>query len=71
MRKTILIIPAILILILLILSGCSAEESVETSNGEQAAVDSCVSCHTDKELLIELAQLTPVEVKSEETSGEG
>jgi len=34
-------------------------------------VDSCVACHTDKQLLKEVAASEVEEVKSAETSGEG
>ena len=32
--------------------------------------DSCISCHTNKDILIELA-VAPEKIKSEQTSGEG
>ena len=52
-------------------SGCTEKEPpvTEPLPEEETVVSSCVTCHTDKEKLIEVA--APEEVKSEATSGEG
>ena len=59
----------ILVLALLAVVGCAEKEPAVTPE-EEEIVSSCVACHSDKDLLKEVA--TPEEEeKSEATSGEG
>ncbi|MFC1926138.1 hypothetical protein ACFLWV_00095 [Chloroflexota bacterium] len=65
-----LVLTAIVALVLVTLGAvaCAGEETGPTPGGETAST--CVSCHTDKALLKEVAD-PEEEEKSEATSGEG
>ena len=64
-KRVALSVVGLLALVSLLAIGCAPEV-----NPEEEVVSSCVSCHSDKDLLKQTA--APVEeVKSEETSGEG
>ena len=69
MKKLVSIVVPILVLVGLV-AGCAEKEpAVAPEEGAEVA-SSCVSCHSDKDLLEELA--TPEEEEeSETTSGEG
>jgi len=67
MKRLLLTIVGLLIIIPIVATGCTA--SLTPEDGE-AAVRSCVACHTDKDLLKEVAT-EPEKLESEETSGEG
>ena len=71
MKRLSLIIVVTLICLTLAAIGCTNKELVGPTEEEgQELVSSCVTCHTDKDTLKELA--TEVEeVQSEETTGEG
>ena len=71
MKRLALAVIAILMLVVLAAVGCAEKEPVSPLPGEgQEVVSSCVTCHTDKDTLKEVA--TPEEeVHSEATSGEG
>ena len=56
----------VLVLVLLIVAGCTPDSS--PAPGEE--VSTCVICHADKDLLKQTASVVEEE-KSEETSGEG
>ena len=66
MKKLVFIVAGVLFLVLLVVAGCTSTS--EPAPGEE--VSTCVKCHSDKELLKEVASLVEEE-KSEETSGEG
>ncbi len=66
MRKLVFIIAGVLLLVLLIVAGCVAVS--EPAPGEE--VSTCVTCHSDKDLLKQTASVVEEE-KSEETAGEG
>lgn len=71
MKRLGLIIVGVLSLVPLVTIGCIDKEQVDlTPDQGIAAVSSCVSCHTDKDKLQEVAS-EPEEQKSEATSGEG
>ena len=66
MKKLVFIVVGALFLALLTAAGCAPPSG--PAPGEE--VSTCVTCHSDKDLLKEVA--TPEEEeKSEETSGEG
>jgi len=66
MKRLAFTVIGVLILVLLVAVGCALPS--EPAPGEE--VSTCVGCHTDKELLKQVA--SPLEEeKSEETSGEG
>lgn len=68
MKRLAFLIAVGLFLIALAAVGCS-KDVVSPTPGEEVA-SSCVTCHTDKELLEQLAVAEEEEV-SEETTGEG
>jgi hypothetical protein len=70
MKRLVLVVFIILVLGALGITGCAEEELPVTPVEGQEIVSSCVSCHSDKELLKQTATVVEEE-KSEETSGEG
>jgi len=72
MKRLVSTAVILIILVLLVVAGCDGKESVSPLPEEgQEVVSSCVTCHTDKDLLKEVAATEPTEEKSEATSGEG
>ena len=70
MKRLVLAVVVILVLVTLAVAGCAEKELAVVSEEGQEVVSSCVGCHSDKELLKEVA--TPEEeVHSEATTGEG
>ena len=71
MKKLSLLAFTALVCLAMASIGCSNKELAGPSEEEgQEVVNSCVTCHTDKDILKEIA--TPEEeVTSEETTGEG
>jgi nitrate/TMAO reductase-like tetraheme cytochrome c subunit len=69
MKRLVLIVVLILVMIGLA-AGCAEKEPAVTPEEGVEVVSSCVSCHSDKDLLKEVAS-PELEEKSEETSGEG
>ena len=67
MKRLVLAVVAILMLVALAIVGCAEKETQPAPE----VVSSCVSCHTDKDTLKEVAAPEPAEEKSEATSGEG
>ena len=61
-----------ILLVALAATGCSNKGLIGSSQetGEEA-VNSCVTCHTDKDILKEVAAPEPEQAASAETSGEG
>ena len=60
-----------LIIIPILAIGCTPGEPSDLTPAEdEVAVRSCVACHTDKDILKEVATVGEV-AKSEATSGEG
>jgi len=71
MKRIALVIIGVLITIPLAIAGCAdIEPAVGIILEDGTVVSSCVSCHTDKDLLKEVAS-EPEEKVSEATSGEG
>jgi cytochrome c553 len=71
MKRLVTAVIVILVLIAIAATGCTNKGLVSPSpEGEQEVVSTCVTCHTDKDTLKELATTEEV-VKSEETTGEG
>jgi hypothetical protein len=65
MKRLALLVGGLLLVMLLVAAGCAHK-----ALPEEEVVSSCVSCHSDKDLLKQTA--TPVkEETSEATSGEG
>jgi len=71
MKKLASAVITILVLVTLITSSCVEKETGLTPEDGTAVVSSCVSCHSDKDTLKEVAAPEPEEEKSEATSGEG
>jgi cytochrome c553 len=70
MKRLVLAFTLILVLVALAAAGCAEKEAAVSPPEGEEVVSSCVSCHTDKDLLKEVA--TPEEKEeSEATSGEG
>ena len=67
MKRLVLAVMVILVLVVLAAAGCAEKEQGPAPE----VVSSCVTCHTDKDILKEVAATEPEEEKSEATSGEG
>ncbi len=71
MKKLVIAVPVIIVLIALVTIGCTNKGLIGPTPGAgDEAVSNCVTCHTDKVLLQELA-VTEEEATSAETTGEG
>ncbi len=71
MKKLVMALAVILVLLALAAVGCTNKGLVGPSpEAEQGVVSTCVTCHTDKDILREVAS-TEVTAKSEATTGEG
>ena len=70
MKRLALAIIVMLVLATLAATGCAEEELAVTPEKGKEVVGSCVSCHSDKDLLKAIAS-PEKEEKSEVTSGEG
>ena len=68
--KTGLLTIAVILITAVLAAGCAGEALPTTEEGELVA-SSCVTCHTDKDILKEVATAEPEEATSEATSGEG
>ena len=71
MKRLTFAIVGLLSVIALVAVGCGAGGILVTVHDEVPAVSSCVSCHSDKELLQETAAPVEEEEEPEESSGEG
>ena len=70
MKRLVLAVIALLVIVTLAAVGCAEKEPQVTPEEGKEIVSSCVTCHTDKDILQEVA--TPEEeVHSEATTGEG
>ena len=70
MKRLVLAVALMLVLVVLAAAGCAEEEPAVTPGEGEEVVSSCITCHSDKDLLKEVA--TPEEKEeSEATSGEG
>ncbi len=69
MKKLVIANAIIFVLIALVTIGCSNKGLIGPETGDEV-VSGCVTCHTDKALLKELA-VDVEEATSEETTGEG
>lgn len=67
MKKLLLVGIGILFLLLVVVAGCTSMD--KPAPGEE--VSTCVTCHSDKDLLKVVANPEPEEQKSEAISGEG
>lgn len=71
MKRLVMSVTAILVLVSLVAIGCTNKDLVGPSpETGQEVVSTCVTCHTDKDTLKEVAT-TKEEAKSEATTGEG
>lgn len=71
MKKLVMALAVILVLLALAAVGCTNKGLVGPSpEAEQDVASTCVTCHTDKDILREVAS-TEVAAKSEATTGEG
>ena len=66
MKKLVFIVAGVLFLVLIIVAGCTPVSESEPDE----AVSTCVTCHSNKDLLKQTASAVEEE-KSEVTSGEG
>ncbi|MFC2000956.1 hypothetical protein ACFLUZ_00430 [Chloroflexota bacterium] len=72
MEKLVTAFAVILIMVGFTAISCTNRNMIGPSpDTDQEIVSSCVSCHTDKALLKEVASSEPVKEVSEATSGEG
>ena len=71
MKKLVLVVLTAIVLVTLVVSGCANEETAVTPGKGEEVVSSCITCHTDKDTLKEVASPEPAEEESEATSGEG
>jgi hypothetical protein len=70
MKSFISVVILALILVSAFMAGCAGEEPAGMVLEDGTVVSSCEGCHTDKDLLKEVAE-EPEEEVSSETSGEG
>jgi len=71
MKRLLFAVTGVLIIVPLVVVGCIERESVGPALDDgEVMTGSCVTCHTDKDLLEQTATQLEEE-KSEETSGEG
>ncbi len=71
MKRLVTAVIIILVLVALAAIGCTNKDLVGPSpEAEPEVVSTCVTCHTDKDTLKELATTEEV-AKSEATTGEG
>jgi hypothetical protein len=71
MKKLVMAVAAIVGLLALVAVGCTNKNLVGLSpDAGQEVISSCVTCHTDKDILQETATEEEA-IKSEETTGEG
>lgn len=71
MKKLVVAIAIITVLVSLVAVGCTNKNLVGLSpEAEEAAVNTCVSCHTNKDILKKFAS-PEEEIKSAATTGEG
>jgi hypothetical protein len=70
MKRLVFAVVLVLVLVSLGAAGCGEEEPAGMALESGEVVSSCVGCHTDKDLLKEVAS-EPEKVASEETTGEG
>ena len=70
MKRLVLAVALMLVLVTLAAISCAEKEPAVTPEEGEKIVSSCVSCHSDKDLLKEVAS-PEEEVHSEATSGEG
>ena len=72
MKRLVLTVSIILLLTASAAIGCTNKELAEPApDAGKEVVSSCVTCHTDKEILKEVAVSEVEDGKSEATSGEG
>jgi len=69
MKRLVLVVILILVLVALAAVGCAEKKPLTPGEGKEV-VSTCVTCHTDKDTLKEVAS-PEEEVKSEATTGEG
>ncbi len=67
MKRLALAVMVILVLVVLAVAGCAEKEQGPAPE----VVSTCVTCHTDKDTLKQVASPELEEAKSEATSGEG
>ena len=70
MKSLISAVILVVVLLSLIITGCADTEPAGMVLEDGTVVSSCVGCHTDKDLLKEVA-VEPEQESSEATSGEG
>ena len=70
MKRLVFAVAVPLILVALAAAGCAEKEPAVTPEEGDEVASSCVGCHSNKDLLKEVAS-SEKEEKSEATSGEG
>ncbi len=70
MKSLVSVVVLVLVLVSLAVAGCAETEPAGMVLEDGTVVSSCVGCHTDKDLLKEVAS-EPEEKASEATTGEG
>jgi nitrate/TMAO reductase-like tetraheme cytochrome c subunit len=66
MKRSVLLVSGLLLVVLILAAGCNREVTLE-----KETASSCVTCHTNKDTLKEVASPEPEAVTSEATTGEG
>jgi hypothetical protein len=71
MKKLVITAAIVVVVLASVIVSCTNTDMVGPSPGdEQLVTSSCITCHTDKDTLKELA-VTEEEATSAETTGEG
>ncbi len=72
MKRLALVLPALVLFVALAVLGCTNKGLVgPTPRADDTVVSSCVTCHSDKATLQEVASPEPEATTSAETTGEG
>ncbi|MGD9142472.1 MAG: hypothetical protein PVG61_01350 [Dehalococcoidia bacterium] len=72
MKRLVTAVAIMFVAVLFTVVGCTNTDMIGPSPGEDQGIsNSCLTCHTDKTVLKEVASPETAEQVSEETSGEG
>ena len=72
MKRLVFTLVGLLIIVSLAVISCDVDDRVSiTTEGSEKLTNSCLTCHSDEEILKEVASPEAEGNKSEATSGEG
>ena len=71
MKRLVVPVAILLFLAVVVVVAIFCSEDVATSAPGEAATSSCIDCHSDVELLEQVADVVEEEAEPEESEGEG